>query len=35
MLAAYYQARGWDTETGMPVAETLARLGLDWVEYST
>ncbi len=28
MLAAYYQARGWDPATGAPTAETLTRLGL-------
>ncbi len=28
MLAAYYQARGWDTATGAPRPEILARLGL-------
>ena len=31
MLKEYYAHRGWDSETGMPTAETLARLGLDWV----
>lgn len=34
MLAAYYRARSWDLETGMPASETLARLNLDWVEFS-
>lgn len=29
MLAAYYQARGWDVETGKPSPEKLAELGLD------
>jgi aldehyde:ferredoxin oxidoreductase len=28
MLAAYYAARGWDSETGMPTAEKLAELGI-------
>lgn len=28
MLAAYYQARGWDPETGRPTRDTLTRLGL-------
>lgn len=30
MLAAYYQARGWDPATGAPTAATLQRLGLGW-----
>ncbi len=29
MLAAYYQARGWDWETGKPTQEKLLELGLD------
>ena len=29
MLAAYYQARGWDPVSGMPTAEKRAELGLD------
>jgi aldehyde:ferredoxin oxidoreductase len=29
MLAAYYEARGWDRETGKPSRETLSRLGLE------
>ncbi|HUT73155.1 MAG TPA: aldehyde ferredoxin oxidoreductase N-terminal domain-containing protein [Desulfatiglandales bacterium] len=29
MLKEYYQLRGWDQETGVPRAETLAALGLD------
>jgi aldehyde:ferredoxin oxidoreductase len=29
MLAAYYEARGWDSETGKPSRETLSRLGLE------
>ncbi len=28
MLAAYYQARGWDEQRGIPTRETLADLGL-------
>jgi aldehyde:ferredoxin oxidoreductase len=28
MLDEYYEARGWDRETGLPRADTLARLGL-------
>jgi aldehyde:ferredoxin oxidoreductase len=32
MLQAYYQARGWDPQTGLPKAEKLAQLGLDWVD---
>jgi aldehyde:ferredoxin oxidoreductase len=29
MLSAYYQVRGWDTETGKPSQEKLLELGLD------
>lgn len=29
MLPEYYQLRGWDAETGLPMAETLERLGLS------
>jgi aldehyde:ferredoxin oxidoreductase len=29
MLKEYYHLRGWDEETGLPRAETLAALGLD------
>jgi aldehyde:ferredoxin oxidoreductase len=29
MLAAYYEARGWDRETGKPSREALSRLGLE------
>jgi aldehyde:ferredoxin oxidoreductase len=31
MLTAYYQARGWDAETGYPTKEKLLELGLDRV----
>ncbi|HEX7620471.1 MAG TPA: aldehyde ferredoxin oxidoreductase family protein [Anaerolineales bacterium] len=31
MLTAYYQARGWDPETGKPTPKKLAELGLEWV----
>jgi len=31
MLVEYYQARGWDLQTGRPTQETLERLGLDFV----
>lgn len=31
MLEAYYEARGWDQETGFPMPATLDRLGLNWV----
>ncbi|MEJ2597961.1 MAG: aldehyde ferredoxin oxidoreductase family protein [Anaerolineales bacterium] len=31
MLAAYYQARGWDQDSGYPGIEKLKTLGLDWV----
>ena len=29
MLFAYYEARGWDLETGKPTKEKLLELGLD------
>ncbi len=29
MLSAYYEARGWDAETGRPTRERLSQLGLD------
>jgi len=29
MLKEYYRLRGWDEETGLPRADTLAALGLD------
>jgi aldehyde:ferredoxin oxidoreductase len=32
MLSAYYQARGWDRETGNPSQEKLFELGLDNLE---
>ncbi len=32
MLAAYYQARGWDPATGAPTAETRRRLGLTFAD---
>ena len=28
MLDEYYQVRGWDPETGIPLPETLERVGL-------
>jgi aldehyde:ferredoxin oxidoreductase len=31
MLEVYYQARGWDWETGYPKREKLISLGLDWL----
>ena len=31
MLDEYYQARGWDVETGVPSRAKLAELGLDYV----
>ncbi|MCA2000932.1 MAG: aldehyde ferredoxin oxidoreductase family protein [Chloroflexi bacterium] len=31
MLDAYYEARGWDKETGTPTEEKLKELGLDFV----
>lgn len=30
-LDAYYEFAGWDKETGIPTAETLKRLGLEWL----
>lgn len=32
MLDEYYQLRGWDKATGIPLPETLARLGLEDVK---
>ena len=29
MLAAYYEARGWDPQTGKPTREKLTQLGLE------
>ena len=29
MLFAYYQARGWDSETGKPTRKKLLELGLE------
>jgi aldehyde:ferredoxin oxidoreductase len=29
MLSAYYEARGWDAQTGKPTREKLSQLGLD------
>jgi aldehyde:ferredoxin oxidoreductase len=29
MLTEYYDMRGWDQETGLPLKETLERLGLN------
>ena len=31
LLIGYYEARGWDKETGIPTDETLKNLGLDFV----
>ena len=31
LLSGYYEARGWDTKTGIPTDETLKSLGLDFV----
>ena len=31
-LDEYYAMAGWDPDTGNPTPETLARLGLEWVE---
>ena len=32
MLSAYYDARGWDAETGYPTQDKLAELGLEWTQ---
>jgi aldehyde:ferredoxin oxidoreductase len=29
MLIAYYEARGWDMETGKPTREKVVRVGLE------
>jgi aldehyde:ferredoxin oxidoreductase len=29
-LREYFTLAGWDTETGLPTAGTLKRLGLEW-----
>jgi aldehyde:ferredoxin oxidoreductase len=29
MLDEYYQARGWDVQTGLPTPEKLVELGLQ------
>ena len=29
MLSAYYEARGWDPQTGKPTREKLSGLGLE------
>ncbi len=31
LLSGYYEARGWDKETGIPTIEKLKELGLDYV----
>jgi aldehyde:ferredoxin oxidoreductase len=31
MMEAYYQARGWDPQTGKPKKEKLQSLGLEWL----
>ncbi len=31
MLAEYYAVRGWDSVTGKPSKEILAKLGLEWI----
>lgn len=31
-LDSFYEAMGWNRETGLPEKETLCRLGLDWVD---
>jgi aldehyde:ferredoxin oxidoreductase len=31
-LDAYYDFAGWDKTTGIPTRETIARLGLDWIQ---
>lgn len=34
MMAAYYLARGWDAETGIPTTAKLSELSLNWVAKS-
>jgi len=29
MVDEYYEKMGWNVETGLPLAETLERLGMD------
>ena len=31
MLAAYYQSRQWNPQTGYPASEKLSALGLTWL----
>jgi aldehyde:ferredoxin oxidoreductase len=31
MLAAYYEARGWDAKTGFPTKKKLDSLDLSWI----
>jgi aldehyde:ferredoxin oxidoreductase len=31
MMAAYYEARSWDAQSGRPTQEKLCELGLNWV----
>ncbi len=31
MLASYYEARGWDIQTGKPTPSKLTELGMEWV----
>ena len=35
MLTAYYQARRWDSQSGMPTAAKLNELGLGWVDNTS
>lgn len=32
LLTEYYRARGWDEVSGMPTAETLIRLNLQFTQ---
>ncbi len=34
MLKEYYQLRGWNTETGLPLPETLRKLGLEDIDVA-
>lgn len=34
LMAAYYQARDWDAQSGYPNARRLAVLGLEWVQQA-
>jgi aldehyde:ferredoxin oxidoreductase len=31
MLTAYYNARGWDNESGKPTPSKLSEIGMEWI----